>query len=200
LNNIGYVNLFGLNPLTTTETTTTTTTTEDAPPSSDGCTQDTQEIVERFRKNERLSRKGKAKMIIHDDEEEDTHSEEKKKELEQAISEKKVYEKHSLDLEKQLKFLEEQFEVTRQENEDLQEELTRCNADVLLDLEELNEKLENDNKSLNEKLDRKRYKLYEFKSKNQKLEAELEKEGDSGRLRIKELENEIDSYERRLLQ
>jgi hypothetical protein len=28
----------------------------------------------------------------------------------------------------------------------------------------------------------------------------LEKEGDSGRLRIKELENEIDSYERRLLQ
>ncbi|GAA5993249.1 hypothetical protein JCM5350_007297 [Sporobolomyces pararoseus] len=209
----GYVDLFGLEIATTATTGSGGGNSEI--PSSDGLfTQDTQQVLEELvstrmmRKRRKLGHKndkGKGKMIIHDDEEEEEEERglrELERKLKEVEKEKQTFEIHSKNLEDQLKQLEDENDVLKAENEDLNEQLNRLDADVLEELEEVNRRLEQEAKErekkirkLKVKLDIKDNELRERISRVDQLEHELSQEGDSGRMKIQELENQIGSLQ-----
>ncbi|GAA5904502.1 uncharacterized protein JCM6883_006513 [Sporobolomyces salmoneus] len=206
--NPGFVSLFGLNPYTDGKGG------SDVVPSSDGMTQDTQQMIETI---QRRRAKGKGRMVVHDDEEEEeTDSQavaKRNKELLEALKEVEDYKKHSLELEAELKTAEDEIDSLRIENEGLNEELSNLNADILEDAQDLNARLEEDVKKLTVKVDSLKGKLrsareklddadrraQENKERIRDLEEKVANEGDEGSKRIVELEGKIDDLERQLM-
>ena len=153
--------------------------------SSDGFlnqTQDTQqildEVMERKRRRPSKDKKGKGKMVIHDDEEEEGEEEEEEGQDKEDAKEKEVtrlrkelretkntvrdqrneaeqYRLQCIKLEESLKPLEEDLDLLREENSalveevsEMEEQLAGLNADVLEDTKKLLEGVEADNKKL----------------------------------------------------